>query len=150
LEVSTNTKVKLLQTAVFPAVLYGCKGKEIKERLKIPWTVRRINASVTKQIRPQNSLETLVTISKIEIFLTYNAQLRVHGKRYDVRTDSPQWKIRKTMYKTISINKRNHDDEIVQHLTLQNRVQWRDLIYQAVKNRKYQNKYGVARSSSSC
>ena len=31
LEVSTNTKVKLLQTTVFLAVLYGCKGKKIKD-----------------------------------------------------------------------------------------------------------------------
>jgi len=53
LEVSTNTKVKLLQTAVFTAVLYGCKGKEIKERLMMPWTVRRVHVSVTKHIRPK-------------------------------------------------------------------------------------------------
>ena len=66
LEVSTNTKVKLLQT-VFPAVLCGCKGKQIKERLMITWRVRT-NASVTNQIMPKHSLETLATISKLKYF----------------------------------------------------------------------------------
>jgi len=68
LEVSTNTKVKLQQTKAFPAVLCGCKGKKIKERLIIPWTVRRINASVTNQIMIKYSLETLATINKMKYF----------------------------------------------------------------------------------
>ena len=68
LEVSSNTNVKLLQTTVFPAVLYGCKGKEIKDRLMILWRVRRINESVTHQIMPKHSLETLATISKLKYF----------------------------------------------------------------------------------
>jgi len=56
LEVSTNKKVKLLQTTVFPAVLYRCKGKQIKERLMIPWTARRINASVKSwKLWPQSA-----------------------------------------------------------------------------------------------
>ena len=68
LAVSTNTKAKLLQTTVFPAVLFGCKGKQIKERLTIPWGVRRVNASVTDRIVPKHSLETLATISKLKYF----------------------------------------------------------------------------------
>jgi len=47
LEVSTNTNVKLQQTTIFAAVLYGCKRKQIKESLTIPCTVRRINTSKT-------------------------------------------------------------------------------------------------------
>jgi hypothetical protein len=68
LEVSTNTKVKLLYTAVFLAVLCRCKGKQIKERLMIPWAVRWMKASETNQIMPKHSLETLVTISKLKYF----------------------------------------------------------------------------------
>ena len=68
LEVSTNTKVKLLQTTVFPAVLFGCKGKQIKGRLMIPWRVRRMKVSVINQIMPKHSLETLTTISKLKYF----------------------------------------------------------------------------------
>lgn len=37
LEVSTNTKVKLLWTTGFPAVSYGCTNKQINGRLMIPW-----------------------------------------------------------------------------------------------------------------
>jgi hypothetical protein len=82
LEVSTNTKVKLLQTTVFPAVLYGCKGKKIKERLMSPCTVR-MNASATAQALPGNSGH----IQQIQMFWTYNAQLRLYEKSFDVRTD---------------------------------------------------------------
>jgi len=49
-------------------VLCGCKGKLIKERVMIPWTVKWINASVTNQIMPKHSLETLATISKLKYF----------------------------------------------------------------------------------
>jgi len=45
-------------------MLYGFKGKQIKERLMIPWTVRRMNVSVTNQIMHKHSLKTLATISK--------------------------------------------------------------------------------------
>jgi len=49
-------------------VLCGCKREQIKERLMIPWRVRRTNASVTNQIMPKHSLETLATISKLKYF----------------------------------------------------------------------------------
>jgi len=67
-EVSTNTKVKLLQTTAFPAVLYGYIRKQIKERLMIQWTVRRMNASLTNQIMLKHSLKTLATISNLKYF----------------------------------------------------------------------------------
>jgi hypothetical protein len=62
--VSTNTKLKLVQTRVFPAVLYGCESWTLmkadkmkldafelwtwRRLLRIPWTARRTNASVIK------------------------------------------------------------------------------------------------------
>jgi len=49
-------------------VLCGCKGDQIKERLMIPWRVRRMNVSVTNQIMPKHSLETLVPISTLKYF----------------------------------------------------------------------------------
>ena len=98
-------------------MLYGCTGKQIKERLLIPWTVIRMNASVTNQIMPKHSLETLATISNLKYFgHTYNVQVRFHEKRFGVRTDRLQWKIRKTVYKMISRNMRNPTDDLVQHL----------------------------------
>jgi len=115
LEISTNTKVKLLQTTVFPAVLYGCTGKQIKGRLMIPWIVRRMNASATNQIMPKHSLE-IGHNKRIKSFWTHNALVRFHGKRFDVRKDRLQWKIRKTVYKMISRNMRNPEDVLVQQL----------------------------------
>ena len=53
---------------------------------------------------------------QIEIYWTYNAQLRFYDKRFDVRTDRWHWKMRKTVYKMTSRNMRNCDDELVQHL----------------------------------
>lgn len=61
LEVSTNTNVKLQQTKVFQAVLYGCKGMQIKLRLMITWRVSSMNTSVTNQITPKEYLGTLAT-----------------------------------------------------------------------------------------
>ena len=68
LEHSTNTKVKLTVGSIFPALLYGTKGNQIKERLIIPWTEIRMTVSVTNQIMPKHSLETLATISKLKFF----------------------------------------------------------------------------------
>jgi hypothetical protein len=38
--------------------MLGCNVEKIKERLEIPWTVRRVNASVNKQIMQKGSMET--------------------------------------------------------------------------------------------
>jgi hypothetical protein len=64
---SNQQKVKLLQTAVCPAVLCGCEGEQIEERWMIPWTVGRMSGA-TNQIVHKQSLETFATISKMEIF----------------------------------------------------------------------------------
>ena len=116
LAVSTNTKVKLLQTAVFPAVLFGCKGKQIKERLMIPWGVRRVNASVTGRIVPKHSLETLATISKLKYFGHIMHSSDSMEKELMLGLTDGSGKLMKTVYKTISRNMRNCDDELVQHL----------------------------------
>jgi hypothetical protein len=58
LKVSTKAKEKLLYTRAFTAAMFGCKVEKIKQKLKIPWTVRRVNASVNKQIMPKVSMET--------------------------------------------------------------------------------------------
>jgi hypothetical protein len=80
--VSTNTKVKLVQTIVFPAVLYGCENWKLmkldkrkldifelwtwRRLLRILWTARRTNASVINQIKPRHTLETLAVIGKLK------------------------------------------------------------------------------------
>jgi hypothetical protein len=83
-EVSTYTEVNLVQPIVFPVVLYVCKSwtlrtaekREVnafelwmwKRLLKIPWAVRRTNASVINKIKPKHSLETVSITSKMKYF----------------------------------------------------------------------------------
>jgi len=60
----------VLQTTEFPAVLYGCKGKEVKERLMIPWTLSRMHAQALFGNFGHNQ--------QIERFWSYYAQVRYH------------------------------------------------------------------------
>ena len=95
-----------------------------------------MNTSVTKQMMSKHSLETLVTISKLKYFghimhSSDSMKKLVLGPKIDSE------KFWKTVEKMISGNIRNRDDKLVQYLTnAQNRMQWRDLIYEAMKNRK--------------
>ena len=70
------TKVHILKTNVFPVVMYGCESWTVKKSecqiintfellclkrlLSIPWTARRSNQSILKEIKPEYSLEGLM------------------------------------------------------------------------------------------
>ena len=70
------TKVHLVKAVVFPVVMYGCKSwtvKKVEHRridafelwcwkrlLRVPWTARRSNQSILKEINPEYSLEGLI------------------------------------------------------------------------------------------
>ena len=72
-DITMPTKVRLVKTMVFPVVMYGCESWTVKtaERqridafelwywrrlLRVPWTTRRSNQSILKEIRPGISLE---------------------------------------------------------------------------------------------
>ena len=76
------TKVHLVKAMVFPIVLYGCKSWTIKKAehqridafevccwrrlLRVPWTARRSNQSILKEIRPGCSLEGLMLKLKLQ------------------------------------------------------------------------------------
>ena len=78
------TKVRLVKAMVFPAVMYGCKSWTIKRAecwridvfelwcwrriLRIPWTARRSNQSIPKEISPEYSLEGLILKLKLQYF----------------------------------------------------------------------------------
>ena len=91
-------------------------AKSRKRKTDETMEVTRKKASVTNQIIPNHYLENFGHNQQIDIFWTYNAQLRVYGKRFNIRTDRRQWKIWKRVYKMISRNMRTHYDELVQHL----------------------------------
>ena len=78
------TKVHLVKAMVFPVVLYGCESGTIKKAerwridafelwcwrtlLRVPWTARRSNQSILKEISPEYSLEGLMVKLKLQFF----------------------------------------------------------------------------------
>ena len=74
-DITLPTKVHLVKAMVFPVVMYGCESWTIKKTegqridafelwcwrrlLRVPWTTRRSNQSILKQINPEYSLEGL-------------------------------------------------------------------------------------------
>ena len=78
------TKVRLVKAMVFPVVMYGCESWTIKKAecqridafemwclrrfLRIPWTARRSNRSILKEIIPEYSLEGLMLKLKLQYF----------------------------------------------------------------------------------
>ena len=74
-DVTLLTKVHIVKAMVFPVVMYGCESWTIKKAehqrsdtfklwcwrpLRVPWTARRSNQSILKEINPEYSLEGLV------------------------------------------------------------------------------------------
>ena len=76
------TKVRLLKTIVFPVVMYGCESWTVKKAecqridafklwcwrrlLRVPWTARRSNQSILKEISPGISLEGMMLKLKLQ------------------------------------------------------------------------------------
>ena len=80
-DITFSTKVCLIKALVFPVVIYGCESWTIKKAehwridafelwcgrrlLRVPWTARRSNQSILKEIRPECSLEGLMLKLKL-------------------------------------------------------------------------------------
>ena len=78
------TKVHLVKAMVFPVVMYGCKSWTVKKAeslridafelwcwrslLRVPWTARRSNLSILKEINPGISLEVMMLKLKLQYF----------------------------------------------------------------------------------
>ena len=78
------TKVHLVKAMVFPVVMYGCESRTLKKAecrkidafelwswrrlLRVPWTARRSNQSILKEISPGYSLEGLMLKLKLQYF----------------------------------------------------------------------------------
>ena len=83
-DITLPTKFRLVKAMVFPVVTYGCERWTIKKAelwridvfklwcwrrlLRVPWTARRANQSVLKQISPEYSLEGLMLKLKLQYF----------------------------------------------------------------------------------
>ena len=82
--VTLPTKVRLVKAMVFPVVMYGCESWTVKRAecrrtdafelwcwrrlLRVPWTARRSNLSILKEISPGCSLEGLMLKLKLQYF----------------------------------------------------------------------------------
>ena len=83
-DITLPTKVHLVKAMVFPVVLYGCESWTVKKAehqridafemwcwrrlLRVPWTERRSNQSILKEISPGYSLEGLMLKLKLQSF----------------------------------------------------------------------------------
>ena len=83
-DIALPTKVHLVKTMVFPVVMYGCESWTIKKAecqsidafelwcwrrlLRVPWTARRSNQSILKEISPGISLEGMMLKLKLQYF----------------------------------------------------------------------------------
>ena len=83
-DITLPTKVRLVKAMVFPVVMYGCDSWTIKKAecrridafelwcwrrlLRVPWTVRRSNQSILKEISPEYSSEGLMLKLKLQCF----------------------------------------------------------------------------------
>ena len=88
-DITLPTKVHLVKATVFPVVIYGCESwtvKKVEHRkidafelrcwrrfLRVPWTARRSNQSILKEIGPGCSLEGLMLKVKL-LYFGYNMQ----------------------------------------------------------------------------
>ena len=83
-DITLPTKVHLIKAMVFPVVMYGCESWTINKAqhrridafelwcwrrlLRVPWTTRRSNQSILKEISPEYSLEGLMLKVKLQYF----------------------------------------------------------------------------------
>ena len=96
-DVTFPTKVHLVKAMVFPVVIYGCERWTIKKAkpqrtdafelwywrrlLRVPWTTRRSNQSIPKEISPEYSLEGFDVEGETPIFLATWCKESTHLKR---------------------------------------------------------------------
>ena len=83
-DITLSTKVHVVKAMVFPMVMYGCESWTVKKAeccridafelwcwrklLRVPWTARRSNQSILKEISPGYSLEGLLLKLKLQYF----------------------------------------------------------------------------------
>jgi len=83
-DITLSTEVCLVKAMVFPVVMYGCESWTIKKAehlridafelwywrrlLRVPWTARRSNLSILKEISPEYSLQGLMLKVKLQYF----------------------------------------------------------------------------------
>ena len=102
-DITLPMKVRLVKAMVFPVVMYGCESWTVKKAehrridafelwcwrklLRVPWTARRSNQSILKEISPKYSLEGLIAKAETPIFWPPDAKNQLIGKDPDAEKD---------------------------------------------------------------
>ena len=97
-DITLPTKVRLVKAMVFPVVIYGCESWTVKKAerqridafelwcwrtfLRVPWTARRSNQSILKEISPGISLEGMMLKLKLQYLATSREDL-THWKSWE-------------------------------------------------------------------
>ena len=95
-DITLPTKVHIVKAMIFPVVMYGCESWTVKKSerrridalelwswrrlLRVPWTARRSNQSILKEISPGISLEGMMLKLKLQYF-GYLMEELTHWKR---------------------------------------------------------------------
>ena len=114
-DITLLTNVHIVEAMIFPVVMYGCQSWTIKKAehqrtdafelwcwrrlLRIPWTARRSNQSILKEISPEYSLEGLMLKLKLQYFgylmrITDSLEKTLKLGKIEGRRRSGQWRIR--------------------------------------------------------
>ena len=102
-DITWLTEVCLVKAMVFPVVMYGCEGWTIKKAerqrfdafelwcwrrlLRLPWTARKSNQLILKEISPEYSLEGLMLKLKLQYFWPPDVKNGLTGKDPDAGKD---------------------------------------------------------------
>ena len=95
-DITLPTKVRLVKAMVFPVVMYGCESWTVKKAehrrinafelwywrrlLRVPWTARRPNQSILKEISPGCSLKGLMLGAETPVLLATSCEELTHWK----------------------------------------------------------------------
>ena len=102
-DITLLTKVRLVKAMFFPVVMYGCESWTVKKAeewrtdafelwcwrrlLRVPWTARRSNQSILKEISPGFSLKGLILKLKLQYFGYLHAESWLIGRNSDAGRD---------------------------------------------------------------